>query len=632
MKPDDQEDQRMMETERQEKIETSRKYRKRHGVGQCLFLNPSSTRRRSEEQSAGGATGSGLQREPVDADGDEVMQLACADDFEEQDMENFEEEPEESYHSGQAEFHDDRTGKPLDAGRVRAAREEEVKELERRVYVTANVTECWEKTGKRPIGVRWVDIEKGFGVHRSRLVAKDFRPKSKVNDREGLYAATPPLEMVKFLIMRAAMRSKQGEIRKVMFIDIGKAHLYAPIEGEVFVDLPPERAEEGKCAKLMYTLYGLRTAASSWEKEYSQTLEQEGFVAGKATSCTFYHEERDVRVVVHGDDFIIEGRETELQWVRTVLESKYIVKMRAMLGPERGDTKVAEILSRTVEWREEEIWYEADPRHVEKMLADMEMEDCNSNAVPGTKVQSEEGDDEVLDRVTRTRYRSAVARANFLAQDRPDIRYSVKELCRMMSCPTEGSWKQLKKLCRYLKGKPRMVQKVQIGLEDSGFLEVYVDSDWAGCSQTRKSTSGGCLMWNGICLKAWSTTQTAVAMSSGEAEYYAAVRGSAEGLAFQSMCRDVGAGVRVRVHTDSTACRGVCNRRGIGRIRHMDVALLWLQDHVRSGAVLLVKVPGVDNPADLMTKFLGGPDLRRHVETLGFSEESGRSRVVDGIG
>ena len=139
-------------------------------------------------------------------------------------------------------------------------------------------------------------------------------------------------------------------------------------------------------------------------------------------------------------------------------------------------------------------------------------------------------------------------------------------------------------------------------------------------------------MWNGICLKAWSTTQTAVAMCSGEAEYYAAVRGSAEGLAFQSMCRDVGAGVRVRVHTDSTACRGVCNRRGIGRIRHMDVALLWLQDHVRSGAVLLVKVPGVDNPADLMTKFLGGPDLRRHVETLGFSEESGRSRVVDGIG
>ena len=113
----------------------------------------------------------------------------------------------------------------MEAEKVRAAREEDIKELERRVYVAADVTECWEKTAKNPIGVQWVDVDKGFGVHRSRLVAKDFQPKSKVDDREGLYAATPPLEMVKFLIMRAGIKSKQGETRKVIFIDIGKAHL-----------------------------------------------------------------------------------------------------------------------------------------------------------------------------------------------------------------------------------------------------------------------------------------------------------------------------------------------------------------------------------------------------------------------
>ena len=64
-----------------------------------------------------------------------------------------------------------------------------------------------------------------------------------------------------------------------------------------------------------------------------------------------------------------------------------------------------------------------------------------------------------------------------------------------------------------------------------------VDSDWAGCSLSRKSPSGGCLMWRGVCLKAWSTTQGAVALSSGEAEYYAAVKGASEGLGFQSACR-----------------------------------------------------------------------------------------------
>ena len=66
-------------------------------------------------------------------------------------------------------FRDDRTGKPLDAAKVRAAREEELKELDRRVWVEADVSECWEKKGRGPIGVRWGVVDKGFGVHRSRL-------------------------------------------------------------------------------------------------------------------------------------------------------------------------------------------------------------------------------------------------------------------------------------------------------------------------------------------------------------------------------------------------------------------------------------------------------------------------------
>ena len=119
------------------------------------------------------------------------------------------------------------------------------------MYIEADIGECCAKTGRKPIGVRWVDTHKGFGVHRSRLVARDFKQK---DDREGLYAATPPLEMVKFLMMRAATVSKKGQVREIMFIDIGKAHLYAPVEGEVYVDLPPERAKEGKCAKLLCTL------------------------------------------------------------------------------------------------------------------------------------------------------------------------------------------------------------------------------------------------------------------------------------------------------------------------------------------------------------------------------------------
>ena len=72
------------------------------------------------------------------------------------------------------------------------------------------------------------------------------------------------------LLAHAATRNANAKSPyKVMLIDVSKAHLYAPINGDVFVDLPPEKKAPGKCAKLLYTLYGMRTAASGWEREYS---------------------------------------------------------------------------------------------------------------------------------------------------------------------------------------------------------------------------------------------------------------------------------------------------------------------------------------------------------------------------
>ncbi len=61
---------------------------------------------------------------------------------------------------------DGRTGEQLDPEKVRDAREEEIRELDRRVYVKVDVKECWDRSGKPPIGVRWVDVRKGDGSHR----------------------------------------------------------------------------------------------------------------------------------------------------------------------------------------------------------------------------------------------------------------------------------------------------------------------------------------------------------------------------------------------------------------------------------------------------------------------------------
>ena len=534
------------------------------------------------------------------------------------------------------EFWDDRTGKPLDSEKVRAARAEELRELDRRVWVEADVQECWNKKGRGPKAVRWVYVDKGFGVYRSRLVAEDFKLKSKVNDQEGLFAATPPLELVKMIIVKAAKgsRNEHAHVRKVMFLDVSKAHLFAPMLDEEFVQLPPERWTEGKCARLIYTLYGMRTAARNWEKEYSNTLEVVGFRPGRATLVASYHPERDVRTVVHGDDFVVEGKQSDLESVRDVLAAKYILKVRCILGPDPGDQKSIVILGRVVEWRKDELWWEADPRHVEKILQVCGLVSGNQSVVPGAKLHKEHRDDEELAGEDLVRYRSVVATSNFIAQDRPDVRFAVKELYHEMARPTCASWRKLKKLARYLKGQPRVVQKIKLDVDGFGDeVKIIVDSDWAGCTHTRRSTNGGCIIVGDICMKAWSTTQRVVALSSGEAEYYAAVKGASECLGFLAGCADLGIWaddmVSLRVLTDSSACKGICQRTGLGKIRHIDVALLWLQYLVRKGRIRMGKIPGKDNPADLLTKYLPGVQVSEISRSLGFFVEGGRSDIVD---
>ncbi len=81
----------------------------------------------------------------------------------------------------------------------------------------------------------------------------------------------------------------------------------------------------------------------------------------------------------------------------------------------------------------------------------------------------------------------------------------------------------------------------------------------------------------GQVVKTWASTQGSVAMSSGEAEYYALIKGAAEGLGLQAVMADLGWEVKVKVWSDSSAAGGMAARRGLGKNRHMEVKFLWLQ-------------------------------------------------------
>ena len=186
---------------------------------------------------------------------------------------------------------DDVHGKPLDLKEVLNGRREEIGYMKQRsIWSEVDENECWAKTGKKHVSVKWVDTNKGTceaPIIRCRLVARDFKVKGD-KDREDLFAATPPLEMKRMLISRTTCRRKDGRYKKMMFVDARKAHLNPRCDQNVFIELPAEAgAATGKCGKLNYWLYGFRPAAQAWENFYANKFGTAGFTRGVGSSVAF---------------------------------------------------------------------------------------------------------------------------------------------------------------------------------------------------------------------------------------------------------------------------------------------------------------------------------------------------------
>ena len=173
----------------------------------------------------------------------------------------------------------------------------------------------------------------------------------------------------------------------------------------------------------------------------------------------------------------------------------------------------------------------------------------------------------------------------------------------------------LKRLLRYLAGRPRagVVYEWQ---SPCSALVSQVDSDWAGCSRTRRSTSGGVLLRGQHVLGHWSRTQAAIALSSGETELNAALKGAVELLGLRTLLGEFGVEGSLTIEGDSAAAKGTLSREGSGRIKHLEVRQLWLQTHVKNGDVRIVKIPREINPADALTKHWSPTDSIKHSTRL----------------
>ena len=145
-----------------------------------------------------------------------------------------------------------------------------------------------------------------------------------------------------------------------------------------------------------------------------------------------------------------------------------------------------------------------------------------------------------------------------------------------MANPCVGGWNRIERAARFLRAYPRWAIEF-VEQDRHPVLKMSADSDWAGDPLTRKSVSCCHAMLGRHLIKSYVGSQSAPASSSGEAEFVAQVKSVSIALGIQSLAEDLGAEVSLELGAHSSAAKGVLGRLGLGKIRHLETGLLWIQ-------------------------------------------------------
>ena len=132
------------------------------------------------------------------------------------------------------------------------------------------------------------------------------------------------------------------------------------------------------------------------------------------------------------------------------------------------------------------------------------------------------------------------------------------------------------------------------------------------------------------CIKFWSKTQANIVLSIAEAELVAIVKGACEAKGVASVIKDMtgkSAG-KVGIYTDASAAIGIVQRQGVGKMRHIDVGMLWVQQKQKNGELSVDKVDGRFNPADMFTKHVPAEVMWKHMYSIGFESREGRAEAA----
>lgn len=462
-----------------------------------------------------------------------------------------------------------------------AIKDKDWKQAIKRELDSHNKLGTWEISelpeGSKAIETKWIFKQKQDGTKKARLVAKGFQQEVQ----EGYYSPVARLPTIRTMLSHAVQ-----EKLVIKQLDVPTAFLNGDLENDVYIKCPKGVNHQGKVLKLKKALYGLKEAPKCWNQKFHKFITSNGFIQSKHDFCLYKNE--DTWLLIFVDDILLLGNERILKKLKEEFKIKDLGEVKNYLGLEitRNNNQM--------EIKQTDM--------ITRILDKFNMPECKGINTPmETNFSAEK--EEIID----VPYKELIGCLLFISMNtRPDITYPVAYLSRFLDKPTASLWRASKRILRYLKAtqeKGLIYKKI----EKEKNLVAYADADWAADKTDRKSTSGCAVFYCGNLIHWFSKKQTAVALSTAEAEYVAASQAISELIYLKGILYDLTSLLDMPTTLlvdNQSAIRLIKNFDNGKRSKHIDIKVHYIKDIVQKQLVSVDYIPTDENVSDLFTKAL----------------------------
>ena len=446
--------------------------------------------------------------------------------------------------------------------------------------------------------------------HKARLVARGFSQQYGL-DYEETFSPVAKMVTVRTVVSLAAYKGWN-----LWQLDVKNAFLYGELDRDIFMEQPQgfvSKEFPNHACRLKKALYGLKQAPRAWYGKIAQYLTFCGFKTSSSDPSLFIktHSAKYTMILLYVDDMIITGDDNaEITRLRNDLsvrfEMKNLGEAQCFLG---------------LEVKKSDGYFLSQRRYATSLINRFGMSDSKVMATPMepcVKLQKVEG--KPLEDVKK--FRQLVGSLFYLTITRPDIAYSVGVVSQFMDKPCVGHLIAAKRILRYVKGSLGFGLMYRQNMQFS--LCGFVDADWAGDINDRRSTTGYCFNTGSAVVSWCSKKQRTIALSSTEAEYMAATMATQECIWLKRLIQDVTTKMEfpIPIHCDNeSAIKLAGNPIFHARTKHIEVHYHFVREKVLNEEIKLQKVSSKDQVADIFTKALAKTLFEKFRTDLGIVDQ-----------